>query len=96
MGSSPSRGEIVSKYLTTVGPGAYTYQKSFGEETTSVKIGERQKEKIVESTAGPGDYDADRVDAVTKTKMVNIHMGSSPSRAEIVSKYLTKVGPGDY
>ena len=77
MGSAQSRGEIVSKYLTTtVGPGAYTHQKSFGEETTSVKIGERHKEKRVESTAGPGDYDADQADAVTKTKMVNIHMGS--------------------
>ena len=51
----------------------------------------------METTAGPGDYDADRADAITKTKMVNIHMGSSPSRGDLVSNEAKlHVGPGQY
>ena len=48
-------------------------------------------------TAGPGQYDADRADTITKPKMANINMGTSPSRP----KNLTKSGefdvaPGQY
>jgi len=44
---------------------------------------------------GPGAYSPERGDALTKTKMANINMGSSPSRATFVSKGID-VGPGQY
>ena len=44
---------------------------------------------------GPGAYSPERGDALTKTKMANINMGTSPSRATFVSKGM-EVGPGQY
>ena len=68
----------------------------FGENTKTFTIGERRVEKVTESL-GPGAYSPERADAITKTKMVNIHMGSSPSRPDFVSKAATShVGPGQY
>ena len=81
MGSSPARTEIVSKTSTTVGPGAYTYEKRFGEETKSFRIGERREERIVE-TMGPGLYDIEKGEAITRVRSTNINMGTSPTRRD--------------
>ena len=45
---------------------------------------------------GPGTYDPDRADGVTKPKMPNINMGSSPSRGSFIRKDDANVGPGQY
>ena len=44
---------------------------------------------------GPGAYSPERADALTKTKMANVNMGTSPSRATNVRKD-DNVGPGQY
>ena len=62
----------------------------------SFKIGTKSEKKI-EITAGPGQYDADRADTITKTKIVNINMGSSPSRpASFAKGGDVNVAPGQY
>ena len=45
---------------------------------------------------GPGTYDPDRADGVTKPKMPNINMGSSPSRGSFIRRDDTNLGPGQY
>ena len=45
---------------------------------------------------GPGTYDLDRADGVTKIKMPNINMGSSPSRGSFIKKDDANIGPGQY
>ena len=45
---------------------------------------------------GPGAYDHEKADAVTKTKIVNINMGSSPSRPTSFARKDVDVAPGQY
>ena len=45
---------------------------------------------------GPGMYDPDRANGVTKPKIPNINMGSSPSRGSFIKKDDTNIGPGQY
>ena len=95
MGTSPSRALLAAKTSTTteVGPGQYSYEKRFGEETKSFKIGERREEKIVE-TMGPGLYDIDAGDAMTRVRTKNINMGSSPARGAYIQKGNNNTAPG--
>ena len=79
MGTAKSRADLVTS-TTDIGPGQYNDSKQFGTDGKSFKIGERRDEKIME-TMGPGLYDIERGDAVTRTKTVNVTMGTSPSRA---------------
>ena len=46
-------------------------------------IGKRLEKKIVESTAGPGAYDIEKADSLTRTKTTNVTMGTSVSRAQV-------------
>ena len=48
-------------------------------ETKSFRIGEKRESRKTR-TLGPGEYDYEKADAVTKCKIVNVKMGSSPSR----------------
>ena len=43
---------------------------------------------------GPGAYSPERGDALTKTKMANVNMGSSPSRGSLIRNDGPNVGPG--
>ena len=45
---------------------------------------------------GPGAYSPERADGVTRVRTTNITMGTSPGRADLVSKTATTVGPGQY
>ena len=45
---------------------------------------------------GPGTYDPDRADGVTKQKIPNVNMGSSPSRGSFIKKDDANLGPGQY
>ena len=94
MGSSPSRPASFAKGGDySVGPGQYDDGKNFGSDTKSFRIGEKRQERIVE-TMGPGAYQHERADALTKTKMANIDMGGSPSRP--VKRTDVDVAPGQY
>ena len=97
MGTSPSRADLAAKVskTTEVGPGQYDYEKRFGEETKSFRIGERREEKVVE-TVGPGLYDIERGDAITRVKAANITMGASPSRGAYIPKGNDNTAPGQY
>ena len=95
MGTSPSRAQMTQKTATTeIGPGQYAYEKQFGEETKTFRIGERRTEKAVETTAGPGDYDLERGDAITRVRTTNINMGSSPARGSYIQSNGLDVAPG--
>ena len=51
----------------------------------------------MEKTAGPGEYNVERADGQTKTKMANINMGSSPARPQSFAKGGdVDVAPGQY
>ena len=69
---------------TEIGPGQYSYEKQFGEETKTFRIGERREERVVEETAGPGQYDIERGDVITRVRTTNINMGSSPARGAYI------------
>ena len=46
---------------------------------------------------GPGAYDPDRADSLTKSKMPNINMGGSPARpASFAKGGDVDVAPGQY
>ena len=45
---------------------------------------------------GPGCYSPERGDALIKSKMPNINMGTSPSRGSFIKKDDANIGPGQY
>ena len=60
-------------------PGQYDDGKRFNSNVKSFTISEK-RETRTERTVGPGEYDTNRADSLTKSKSPNINMGSSPSR----------------
>ena len=95
LGKSPARpGTFAKGGDVNVAPGQYNQDKRFAENTQSFRIGEKREIRI-ESTAGPGTYSPERGDAMTKSKMTNINMGTSPSRPSTLAKGKdTDVAPG--
>lgn len=82
MDSSPARGSFIRQGDSSVGPGQYDDRNyEFGSNTKSFTIGEKRTERVVESM-GPGSYDPDLADNLTKTKVTTtVRMdNSSPSR----------------
>ena len=51
----------------------------FGHDVNGFRIGEK-REQGIPRTAGPGEYNHEMADNLTKTKTPNINLGSSPSR----------------
>ncbi len=72
-------------------PGQYDDGKRFNSDVKSFRIGEKREEKIVK-TMGPGAYDHERADSLTKSKMPNINMGGSPARP--IKRTDVDVAPG--
>ena len=97
MGTSPSRpGTFAKGGDVNVAPGQYDDGMRFNSGVKGFKIGEKREEKI-QMTAGPGTYSPERGDNLTKTKMANINMGTSPSRPRTFAKGGdTDVAPGQY
>ena len=60
-------------------PGQYDDGKRFNSNVKSFTISEKRNTRT-EKTVGPGEYDTNRADSLTKSKSPNINMGSSPSR----------------
>ena len=69
-----------------MGPGQYdSTGKNFGNDTKSFRIGEK-RDKRIDETAGPGTYEPTRAEAVTKSKIQNINMGSAQARPTSLAK----------
>ena len=89
-----ARAEITMKEQTEAGPGQYDDGVRFNSGSKSFRIGEKRAE-IVKESMGPGAYEPERAEKITKTKVSNVTMGNSPSRATIVRKSID-IGPGQY
>jgi len=97
MGSSPSRPSTFARGGdVNVAPGQYDDGKNFGSDTKSFRIGEKRETRIQE-TMGPGSYNPERAEAMTKTKITTVNMASSPSRPGTFAKGADyDVAPGQY
>ena len=94
MGRSPARPASFAKTGgPDAAPGQYDDGIRFNSNSKSFTIGEKRIVREVE-TMGPGTYDADRADGVTRSKMPNINMGSSPARGSFIKKDDANIGPG--
>jgi len=85
MSSSPGRDVSFNrKQGSDVSPGQYDDRNyEFGSKSKGFTIGERREQRT-ETTLGPGAYDVDKADAVTKTKtMTTVRMGASSSPGQI-------------
>ena len=80
--SSPARGTFNRQGEPNVGPGQYDDRNyEFGSSSKGFIIGEKREQRTVESM-GPGAYNPDRADGMTKTKVTStVNMSSSsPAR----------------
>ena len=91
MGASPARA--TKRNDVDVAPGQYDDGIRFNSNVKSFRIGEKRSEKVVECM-GPGAYSPERADGLTKTKIANINMGSSPAR--VTKRNDIDVAPGQY
>lgn len=64
-----------------VAPGHYDDGKTatFGFDVKGFTIGEKREQRL-EQTAGPGEYNMEQADKLTKTRSPNISLGTSSSR----------------
>ena len=99
MASSPGRPNTFAKATdVNVAPGQYDDRSyEFGNNVKSFRIGEKRAEKVVEGM-GPGAYNPERAEAMTKTKTsTTINMASSPARPSTFAKKNDyDVSPGQY
>ena len=97
MGSS-QRPAFAAGGDTDVAPGDYddhTYE--MGHESKGFTIGEKRQERVVETSMGPGAYDPEKADHLTKTTVIGIRMDSSPGRdATLGLANSNTAGPGQY
>ena len=86
MGGSPSRPKSFAKGGDVdVAPGQYDDGIRFNSNVKGFKIAEKRESRTIE-TMGPGAYNHEAADGLTKAKMPNINMGSSPSRPASFAK----------
>ena len=81
-----------------IGPGAYSDGKKFGEGIKTFKIGQKREEKIG-GGVGPGQYNPDKAEAVTKPNAPKITFANrSPNRPENFANagQVGTAGPGAY
>ena len=96
LGSSPSRPASFAKGGDVdVAPGQYDDGMRFNTGVKGFKIGEIRPSHPVDSM-GPGAYDPDRADSMTKPKVPNVDFGSrSPSRGSFLpNQNDVNVAPG--
>ena len=81
MGKSPSRPSTlaVAGHEHAAAPGQYDDGIRFNSGIKPFTIGEK-REKPIPKTAGPGEYNHEKAEALTKTRTHNIDLGKSPSR----------------
>ena len=70
----------------TAGPGAYDDGKRFDSDVKTFTIGEK-KQRRIEPSAGPGQYDPELADEYTRAKAPRVNLGgNSPSRQDFTLK----------
>ena len=92
LGSSPARP--IPRNDVDVAPGQYDYGKGFGEDVPTFKIGEKRPDPAPYNNVGPGQYNPDVADSVTKQRAPNVNLGSSPARP--IPRNDVDVAPGQY
>ena len=77
LGSSPARP--ARKTDINVAPGQYDDGIRFNSAVKPFKIGQK-RERAVQDTIGPGQYNPEIADIITKNKAPNVNLGSTPAR----------------
>ena len=99
MGRSPARPNTfaVSGHEHATAPGQYDDGVRFNTGVKSFTIGEK-REQPIPKTAGPGSYNPEQAEALTKTRAHNIDLGKSPSRPNTfaVAGHEHAAAPGQY
>ena len=96
MGTSSSRAQGFAQGDSNQGPGQYDDRSyEISKSSRGFTIGEKRGQRH-EETVGPGAYDPDRADSLTKTRSSNVNMGSSPSRTHSFAQGDSNQGPGQY
>ena len=97
MGKSPSRPTSFVKAGEDVAPGQYDDGMRWNSNSKSFKIGEKRSQKI-EMTAGPGQYEVDKANSVTQTRVKSAIIPAEKARPETFANKSTidNVGPGQY
>ena len=87
MGGSPARpASFAQGGDANVAPGQYDDRNyEFGRKVVGFTIGEKRETRLQDGM-GPGAYDPDRADRLTKSKIPNVNMGSSPGRPDMVGQ----------
>ena len=84
IGSSPSRPHSLAVTGSGADPGQYDDGIRFNSGVKGFKI-EGKKEERIPVTAGPGEYNHEAADNLTKNRTPNINLGTSPSRPGTVA-----------
>jgi len=88
----PSANQNKQPQLSSVGPGAYDDGKNFGSDVKTFTIGSK-KERPIQRTAGPGEYDAN--DSPTRYRVPDVKI-APPSANQNRQPLHNNVGPGAY
>ena len=82
-----------------MGPGSYhDANYNFGKDAKGFTIGEKRPEKLGDGL-GPGAYDPEKADAMTRSRMPRVDFSGSPSRGNSPNRnnaHDSNVGPGQY
>ena len=62
-----------------MGPGAYKTVKNFGEDTKAMTI-QKKRPKQIQKTAGPGQYNWEKSDNLTKARSNSALIGGATKR----------------
>jgi len=88
----PSANQHKQHQSSSIGPGAYDDGKNFGSDVKTFTIGEK-KERPIERTAGPGEYDAN--DSPTRFRVPEVKI-APPSANQNKQPEPSSIGPGAY
>ena len=96
MGSQQARpNTLVKDQELDVAPGQYDDGIGFNSNK-GFRIGEKREDRV-ERTAGPGEYSPEKADRITKQKIADVNLGSSPARPGMTAKDKEmNLAPGQY
>ena len=93
MSSSPPRPGTFAVGDPSMGPGQYgPGDPNFANDVNGFTIG-LKRPQTQDDTPGPGYYDPELADTITKPKTPLVDMGSSPSRPEKVGQTIIPTNP---
>lgn len=100
LNSSPERPGLFNRPQdeASIAPGQYDDGNSkFGKDVRGFTIGEKRDKPIAE-TMGPGAYDPDKAEKMTRPKSPTVNLGQSPSRPDTLANNPDNghLAPGTY